>query len=99
MRDSAVIIVGLLLIGGCSRMYVDPAPDAAEQKQDLADCTAQADQQPLRYPNPRLPPGSERKAQVVTFVENCMATKGYQSQTVLSNCWRCIKAMKLPQRL
>jgi len=82
MRDSAVIIVGLLLIGGCGRMYVNPARNAAEQKQDLADCTAKADQQPLRYPNPKLPPGAERKTQVATFVEDCMTAKGYQSQTV-----------------
>jgi len=82
MRDSAVIIVGLLLIGGCGRMYVNPARNAAEQKQDLADCTAKANQQPLRYPNPKLPPGAERKTQVATFVEDCMTAKGYQSQTV-----------------
>jgi hypothetical protein len=57
MRDSAVIIVGLLLIDGCGRIYVNSARNTVERKQDLADCTAKADQQPLRYPNPKLPPG------------------------------------------
>ena len=82
MRDSAVIAMGLLLISGCGRVYVNPARNAVEQKQDLADCTAKADQLPLRYPNPKLPPGAERKAQMATFIEDCMTGKGYQSQTV-----------------
>jgi hypothetical protein len=42
MRDSAVIVVGLLLIGGCNRAYVNPIRNAAEQQQDLADCTTKA---------------------------------------------------------
>ena len=83
MRDSAVIIAGLLLIGGCGRVYVNPARNAVEQKHDLADCTAKADQLPLRHPHPKLAPGAERKTQVATFVEDCMTAKGYQSQTVL----------------
>jgi len=33
MRDSAVIVVGLLLIGGCNRVYVNPIRNAAEQQQ------------------------------------------------------------------
>jgi hypothetical protein len=82
MRDSAVIVMGLLLIGGCGRVYVNPTRNAAEQQQDLAECTTKADRQPLRYPNPKLPPGTERKTQVATFVEDCMAAKGYQSQMV-----------------
>ena len=59
MRDSAVIAVGLLLISGCGRVYLNPARNAVEQKQDLADCTTKADKQPLRYPNPKLPPGTK----------------------------------------
>jgi hypothetical protein len=82
MRDSAVIVVGLLLIGGCDRVFVNPIRNATEQHQDLADCTTKADKQPLRYPNPKLPPGTERKTQVATFVEDCMTAKGYQSQMV-----------------
>ncbi len=82
MRDSAVIVIGLLLLGGCGRVYVNPARSPVEQKRDLAACTVEADQQPLRYPNPKLPPGVERKTQVATFVEDCLTAKGYQSQTV-----------------
>ncbi len=52
------------------------------QQQDLTDCTTKANKQPHRYPNPKLPPGTERKTQVATFVEECMTAKGYQSQMV-----------------
>ncbi len=82
MRDSAVIVVGLLLIGGCDRVFVNPTRNAVEQQQDLAHCAATANQLPLRYPNPKLPPGAERKTEAARFVEDCMTAKGYQSQTV-----------------
>ena len=80
MRDSVVTIRGLLLIAGCASqpaMFVHPTRNAVEQQQDLADCTARAEQQPLRYPNPKRPPGVERRAQLATFVEDCMIAKGY----------------------
>jgi len=85
MRDSVVTIGGFLLIAGCASqhyVFVNPTRNLVEQQQDLADCTASADKQPLRYPNPKLPPGVERKAQMATFIGDCMIAKGYQSQTV-----------------
>ena len=50
MRDSVVTIGGLLLIAGCASqhaMFVNPTRNAVEQQQDLADCTARAEQQPV----------------------------------------------------
>jgi len=85
MRDSAVIVVmvvWLLLFDGCERVFINATKNAQEQRQDLANCTARAEQLHLRNPNPKLPPGAERKAQVAAFVEDCMTAKGYQSQTV-----------------
>jgi len=75
---------GLLLIVGCAshHVFVNPTRNAAEQQEDLADCTVKAEKQPLRYPNPKRPSGVERRAQLATFVEDCMIAKGYQSQTV-----------------
>jgi len=85
MRDSAVIVVmvvGLLLFDGCERVFINSAKNAQEQRHDLANCTARAERLPLRNPNPKLPPGAERKAQVLAFVDDCMIAKGYQSQMV-----------------
>jgi hypothetical protein len=72
MRDSAVIIVGLLLIGGCGRIYVNSARNAAERKQDLADCTAKADQQPQ----------SEASAWSLAWSPSLMSTATVESWTV-----------------
>jgi hypothetical protein len=63
-------------------VFVNPTRSPVEQQQDLADCTAKADNQPVRYPNPKLPPREERSAQIATFVEDCMIAKGYESQPV-----------------
>ena len=85
MRDSVVTIGGFLLIAGCAsqhHVFVNPTRNAVEQQQDLADCTARAEKLPLRYPNPKLPAGVERRAQLATFVGDCMIAKGYESQTV-----------------
>jgi hypothetical protein len=83
MRDSAVIIAGLLLIGGCGRVYVNPARNAGEQKQDLADCTAKAEHLSLAFRTGRVLRVGVAKRLMAMFVEDCMAARGYQSQMVL----------------
>ncbi len=74
MRDSVVAIGGLLLIVGCAshHVFVNPTRNAAEQQEDLADCTVKAEKQPFATQNPKRPPGVERRAQLATFVEDCM---------------------------
>jgi len=54
MRDSAVLVIGLLLLGGCGRVYVNPARSPVEQKRDLAACS---------------PPGPSQVARLGPFPE------------------------------
>ena len=78
MRDSVVTIRGLLLIAGCASqpaMFVHPTRNAVEQQQDLADCTARAEQQPLRYPNPKQKANLARSSRALRTVRGLVALR------------------------
>jgi len=79
MRHTAGLVASLFLVGGCASQ-----PNAlvtqAEQQHDLAECSASAERQPLPYPNPKLPPGADRRRQTSNFIADCMTAKGYHSQ-------------------
>jgi len=83
MRQIAGLVTALVLMGGCEwqpYVFVDPNRTQVEEQHDLAECSARAEQLPLPYPNPKLPPGADRRRQTSDFIADCMTAKGYHSQ-------------------